>query len=330
MKPISYRFKKWFLTRPALRFGLAVAGVLLGSFVPGLFWPGTALLGAGACLHLWAKGCLRQNEVLTVCGPYRRVRHPFYLSYLIIDAGLCLMIANFWVFIAYFAVWFVVYFFQTRFEEQKLRELFGEEYIQYSNRVPALLPYGPHAPSKAGQSFSWSNPNLTRRSEIPRLLRLADFPLLFYLAYRIREAGLEYFSAAGPCDTFWLSALLAVFFFSKLLTPAIRRHRRMLPAFIESGAALFILSVALCLAAALAAQSAPAGRWTLWASLLLAGLAVLATISTSLMRAYIPLMLGCIAVSVAWQAYWAAPVGTFYFAACAVDRALFPRKHQSS
>ncbi len=48
------------------------------------------------------------------------------------------------------------------------------------------------------------------------------------------------------------------------------------------------------------------------------------------MRTHIALMLGRTAVSIAWQAHWAATAGTSYSAACIVDRALFPRKQKYS
>jgi protein-S-isoprenylcysteine O-methyltransferase Ste14 len=326
MKPVKRYLTRWFVTRPALRFGLAVAGVLWGCYVPELFWPGVALLAAGALLHLWAKGCLRQYEVLTICGPYRFVRHPFYLSYLVIDAGLCLMIANLYVAAVYFPVWLVVYYLQIRREEFNLLALFGGKYANYRRRVPSLLPCGLPAPCAGGQSFSWSNPNLTRRSEIPRLLRLADFPLFFFLAYRIRDGGVDYFNTAGSADAFAISALFAVFFFAKLLNPAVKRRRRMLPEWLEAQAFMAIVQLAVLIIAVLLGIPHAWGSWLLWIAMALAAAAVLSVFAGPLKRAYFPLILGSSAIAIAWQMYWLVPVVAFYYGACAVDRALFLKK----
>jgi protein-S-isoprenylcysteine O-methyltransferase Ste14 len=293
---------------------------------PEYFWPGVAFLALGSLLHLWAKGCLRQYKALTVCGPYRFVRHPFYLSYLVIDIGLCLMIANLYIAAVYFPIWLAVYYFQIRREELKLLDLYGKKYADYRRRVPALLPCSMPAPCAEGQSFSWSNPNITRRSEIPRLLRLALFPLFFFLAYRFRVVELDFLFAAGQAEMFALSALIAVFFFSKLLNPAIKRHRRMLPAWLESRAPLAAMQIAvLALAVSLGVPQAW-GSWQLETGVTLASGAMLAVFVRPLKKVYLPLILTGSAVAVAWQMYWLVPIVSFYYASCAIDDKLFPKQ----
>jgi isoprenylcysteine carboxyl methyltransferase (ICMT) family protein YpbQ len=311
-----------------MRFGLAVAGPLLGRYIPEYFWPGVGLLAAGALLHLWAKGCLRQDEQLTVCGPYRFSRHPFYLSYLMIDAGLCLMIASIWVAVVYFPAWAVVYWFQVRREERKLAGLFGEDYADYRRRVPVLLPYGPHAPCADGQSFSWSNPNLARRSEIARLLRLAAFPMFFYLAYQVRDVIVheeqKFLHIGSLWNAFVISLVLSLFFFSKLLTPAVRRKHRMLPASIET--APFVAGVQLAVLAVCLLLGVPE-YWNLTFLVIVVVLAAWVGLSAfigPLRQAYLPLMLGASLLAVAWQMYWLVPIVVFYYACCAIDASLFP------
>jgi len=330
VKRLKHRLKKWFVTRPALRFGLAVAGPLFGTYAEEYFWPGVALLAVGALLHLWAKGCLRQNEVLVVCGPYRFVRHPFYLSYLLIDIGLCLMIANIYVTAVYFLLWSTVYYFQIRREDALLLNIFDEKYLEYRKKVPTLIPYGPNAPSADGQSFSWNNPNIIRRSEISRLLRLALFPLMFFLAYRIREAGFNYIHEAGQADFFALSALFAVFIFSKLLNPAVKRRNRMLPSWMER--TIVKIGVQLAVIGSCLGIGAPEinDRALLVSALIVAAFAVLSAWIGPLRKAGLPPILGSSAIALAWQMYWLVPVVAFYYAACAVDEKLFPRDENTS
>jgi hypothetical protein len=332
VKPLKYRLRKWFATRPALRFGLAVAGPLFGQFLPEYFWPGVGVLAVGAMLHLWAKGCLRQNEVLTVCGPYRFVRHPFYLAYLVVDIGLCLMIANIYVAAVYFPVWTVVYYFQIRSEEMKLHELFGDRYSEYRRRVPALIPYGAHAPRAEGQSFSWKNPNLARRSEIPRLIRLADFPLFFYLFYQLREVihqpEMQFVHIGSLWNAFVISAMFSLFFFSKLLSPAVRRNRRMLPEGLETPTVMAGLQLAVIVIALLLGVPEMWNSWMLVMAVIIAGWAAISALVGPLRRAYLPPILGSSAIAVAWQMYWLVPIVAFYYAACAVDDKLFAAKKE--
>jgi hypothetical protein len=49
---------------------------------------GVGLLALGACLHAWAAGYLRKNQVLAAAGPYRFVRNPFYVADFLRDLGI--------------------------------------------------------------------------------------------------------------------------------------------------------------------------------------------------------------------------------------------------
>ena len=85
----------------------------------------------GVWLHTWAKGCLRQNRVVATIGPYRFVRHPFYLANALIDAGLVVM-AGWWPLAVVLPLWWLaIYIPVIRGEE---RYLSGE----LSRRVSGL------------------------------------------------------------------------------------------------------------------------------------------------------------------------------------------------
>ena len=76
-----------------LRFYLVIIALVAGTLLAGTTGPRSILAGLpclilGVWLHTWAKGCLRQNRVVATIGPYRFVRHPFYLANALIDAGL--------------------------------------------------------------------------------------------------------------------------------------------------------------------------------------------------------------------------------------------------
>ena len=84
------------LNRGGLRFyvvavALAVGTLYFRSTTARSIVAGLPLLLAGVCLHTWAKGCLRQNRVVATIGPYRFVRHPFYLANALIDFALAVM-----------------------------------------------------------------------------------------------------------------------------------------------------------------------------------------------------------------------------------------------
>ena len=142
----------------------------------------------GAWLHTWAKGCLRQNRVVATIGPYRFVRHPFYLANALIDAGLVVM-AGWWPLALALPLWWLaIYLPVIRGEERYLAEKFPDEYPEYKRRVPCLIPWRRPLPF-TGDGFRWSNPNIAGGEELPRLARILAYPLLFFVVAGLRRGG---------------------------------------------------------------------------------------------------------------------------------------------
>ena len=129
--------------RRNLRKGLVAIGCLIGQVtLPAAAWGGV-LIGLGGGLHCWSKGCLTQNRRLTTAGPYRFTRNPFYLANLLIDLGLCLVIGRAWLAALFVVLWAIAYRDTIADEEERLAELFGEEYARYRARVPRFWPTRP-------------------------------------------------------------------------------------------------------------------------------------------------------------------------------------------
>ena len=179
------------LNRGGLRFYLVIIAMLCGILLFDTTSTRTILAGLpclllGAWLHTWAKGCLRQNRVVAMVGPYRFVRHPFYLANALIDAGLVIM-AGWWPLAFVLPLWWLaIYIPVIRGEERYLTENFPGEYPEYNRRVPCLIPWRRPLPSPAsgypGDGFRWSNPNIAGGEELPRLARILAYPLLFFVA----------------------------------------------------------------------------------------------------------------------------------------------------
>lgn len=81
----------------------------------------------------------RAKHTLVTAGPYRWVRHPFYLAFLIAVVANSLVTAN-W-FIALFGIlsWLLVAK-RTRIEEARLIDRFGDPYRQYMKRTGRFFP----------------------------------------------------------------------------------------------------------------------------------------------------------------------------------------------
>jgi hypothetical protein len=147
------------LNRGGLRFylvavALAVGTLLCQATTPRSILAGLPLLCAGVCLHTWAKGCLRQNRVVAMIGPYRFVRHPFYLANALIDAGLVVMAGWLPLAIALPFWWLPIYIGVIRGEERYLFP--GAARCLMRARVFAgTIPTSPAAKSFHGRCESW-------------------------------------------------------------------------------------------------------------------------------------------------------------------------------
>jgi protein-S-isoprenylcysteine O-methyltransferase Ste14 len=112
-------------------------------------WCGVPLGVTAAALIVWTFHTLghnltdtvvtRRNATFVTDGPYRWVRHPFYLAFALAVIANSLITAN--AFLALFGTAaFLVIVARTSIEEKKLIERFGEVYKDYMRRTGKFLP----------------------------------------------------------------------------------------------------------------------------------------------------------------------------------------------
>jgi len=81
----------------------------------------------------------RARHTLVTGGPYRWVRHPFYVAFALAMVADSLVTAN-WFLALTGAVAIALIAIRTRTEEQKLLERFGDEYRQYIQLTGRFIP----------------------------------------------------------------------------------------------------------------------------------------------------------------------------------------------
>jgi protein-S-isoprenylcysteine O-methyltransferase Ste14 len=114
-----------------------------------LRWSGVGVGFIGACLLTWTFRNLgknitdtvvtRKEHFLVTTGPYRWVRHPFYLSFAICMLANTLVTANWFVF-ASGSVVLVLLIIRTAKEEENLLSRFGDDYRNYMKKTGRFLP----------------------------------------------------------------------------------------------------------------------------------------------------------------------------------------------
>jgi protein-S-isoprenylcysteine O-methyltransferase Ste14 len=79
-------------------------------------------------------------DTLNTTGMYAVVRNPLYLGNFIIWFGLSLFMKLWW-FTALIVLFFIVFYERIIFTEERfLREKFGDEFVQWADRTPAIIP----------------------------------------------------------------------------------------------------------------------------------------------------------------------------------------------
>jgi len=114
-----------------------------------LEWIGTALLLISTLFTLWARlvlgkmwatnAAVKTEHSLITEGPYQITRNPIYTGILGMVLGSAFSLGEGLILLGSIAV---LLFFQNRIrlEEQLMTQTFGEQYLQYKNSVPKLVP----------------------------------------------------------------------------------------------------------------------------------------------------------------------------------------------
>jgi protein-S-isoprenylcysteine O-methyltransferase Ste14 len=135
-----------------IAMGLAVLEAALGgntrlSIVRVLF--GTVIMIIGWVIAYFANREIGANwspiiektprQQLVTSGIYRHVRHPLYLSGLLILAGTNLYFSCQWAWFGLLMV-LVPILYRLPLEERELKERYGDEYISYMRKTKAIIP----------------------------------------------------------------------------------------------------------------------------------------------------------------------------------------------
>jgi protein-S-isoprenylcysteine O-methyltransferase Ste14 len=81
-----------------------------------------------------------RTETLVVQGPYKHVRHPLYFDVVILMVGWWLLLDYSFLLLSAIFLLFWFNYVVAPFEEKELKAIFGEQYAQYSNEVPRIIP----------------------------------------------------------------------------------------------------------------------------------------------------------------------------------------------
>jgi protein-S-isoprenylcysteine O-methyltransferase Ste14 len=82
---------------------------------------------------------VRENHTLITTGPYRWVRHPYYVAFLLLVCSVSLLAANWWLAVCGLTV-FLLLLVRVPREERELEKRFGDQYRRYREKTNGVLP----------------------------------------------------------------------------------------------------------------------------------------------------------------------------------------------
>jgi len=131
LPPIEYLYLDFPVSPSPSLIHIGLGFIIMGSIV---------FVYARHVLRRWYSGHLsvQADQVLIQHGPYRFVRHPAYLGYLLMAVGICLGYASL---IGVINIVFLLICFQYRMkvEEKILVDHFGDLYLQYAQKTKKII-----------------------------------------------------------------------------------------------------------------------------------------------------------------------------------------------
>ncbi len=282
---------------------------------------GVPLVLLGVWLHVYAKGSLWQDQTVAMGGPYRFVRHPFYAANFLLDMGIAVMSGWGPLMLLLPVWWLLVYLPVMRREERHLTRLFPAVYPDYQRRLPRLLPLRRPLPA-GGPGFSWSNPNITSDTVLPRVLRALACVVLFALWREARLVGWDLLGESHGLAHCGFALLIVLWGLSWQLTRHLRHRTRILPALLSGAGARAVFAVSLLAVAGISHRFETESDFLLPAVALLVLAASLALYTRRREARLAAEGLGLIALVVLCELIWLAALPFLFYAALALDRRL--------
>ena len=105
---------------------------------------GIVVLLKGVLLRMSARGHKKaksaKSKALVVTGPYSITRNPMYFGSFMIGAGYLFMVWPWWTLPIFAGIFYFRFKQEVEKEEKLLSEAFGDEYKEYCERVPRVIP----------------------------------------------------------------------------------------------------------------------------------------------------------------------------------------------
>ena len=226
------------LTKPRfiLVYPIAVALFLFGRTTEPQLRFGIFLAVVGELVRLWANGYVGHVKVnrtepqrgdakigrFVTAGPYAFVRHPLYFGTLLIGAGFCTAMGNWWLSLLAMAFFLFIYGAKMKTEEELLLHECGERYSAYFAHVPRWVPTFRRY---ADPQWRWTWQGILASKELKTVIWVTVFFVLLYFREEYLQEH-ELFSETAWGKHLLLTVLVAALIAGDGIFELLRKLRR--------------------------------------------------------------------------------------------------------
>jgi len=180
---LEHRFQRWFKPRFAVIYPFGFFVLIFGSCDERSLRMGMGYVIAGLLIRLWSNGYAIKNDKLTTSGPYAFVRNPLYLGTFLVAMGMAVVLKTGWAGIIFILAMALMYYRTIQEEQGILTSKFGEAYLRYKAKVPAMVPT--LVPYAEGEKWPFSLQRLIDSKEHKTLFWVIVLIIGFYLKSRL-------------------------------------------------------------------------------------------------------------------------------------------------
>ncbi len=117
---------------------------------------GSMIVILGEIGRTWALGYIDKDAALATTGPYAFTRNPLYVFNTVMFIGFCVMGNNLVAALVASVVFIWIYMVVIKIEADRMVDLFGESYAEWSRHVPLFIPRLTPWKDRAKKAYSFA------------------------------------------------------------------------------------------------------------------------------------------------------------------------------
>lgn len=155
-KPLTPYEDFFYHHRPRLTAIAALIVIFMAEPTKASLLMGSMIVILGEMGRTWALGYIDKDAALATTGPYAFTRNPLYVFNTVMFIGFCVMGNNLIAALVASVVFIWIYMVVIKIEADRMVDLFGESYAEWSRHVPLFIPRLTPWKDRAKKAYSFA------------------------------------------------------------------------------------------------------------------------------------------------------------------------------